>query len=94
MEDGASATPFYIEHENFIKPYFKTLYQNDTIVVSTLMEVNSCGESIGDIKISHDTLYLLTKNVANEVCTSVVFKKFTYFISNPGNKQYIIVSEN
>ena len=67
MNDGEQATPYYTNHKNFIKPYFKTTYQKDTLIVTTLMEINSCGKSVGDIRISNDTLYLMTKNLEKSI---------------------------
>jgi len=93
MNDGIEANSYYTNHKKFIKPYFKTIYKKDTLIVSTLIEINSCGETVGEIDFSNDTLYLLTKLISNEACASVVFHKFTYVIQNLENEKYFIVSK-
>lgn len=93
MEDGEDVNSYYNDYENFIKPYFSTDYKIDTLIVTTLIEINSCAEIVADIKISNDTLYLLTKNIGDFACTSVNFNKFTYTIYNPENKRFTIISE-
>lgn len=93
MEDGEQADGYYQDHDNFIKSYFTTHYKVDTLIVTTLIEINSCAEIIADVKISNDTLYLLTKDIGDVACASVIFNKFTYIIHNPNNKRFIIKSE-
>ncbi len=94
MEDGEQVDGFFKDHENFIKPYFSTKYKNDTLTVTTLMRINCCGNTIADIRTSNDTLYLLTRQISNEACACVDYYKFTYIIHNPGNREFIIQSEN
>ena len=93
MEDGEHATPYYMNHENFIEPYFSVDYKTDTLSVTTIKEVNCCGETVADIKTSNDTLYLMTRHISDEACTCVEFRKYTYTIHNKDNKKFIIKSE-
>lgn len=93
MEDGPQADGYYQDHDNFIKPYFSSEYKKDTLVVTTLIEINACAETDAAIKISSDTLYLMTTNIDSESCSSTVFSKFTYTIYNPENRVFVIVSE-
>ncbi|NVK29057.1 MAG: hypothetical protein HWE14_13470 [Flavobacteriia bacterium] len=93
MEDGEHADGYYNNHLDFIKPHFSTEYQRNTLTVTTLIEINSCAETVPDIRISNDTLYLLTRQISDEACASVTFNKFTYVIHNPENKRFTIESE-
>jgi hypothetical protein len=93
MEDGDEATPYYNDHDNFIKQYFFASYKKDTLIATTIMEVNCCGKTIADIKYSGDTLYLMTRHVSAEACTCIEFRKYTYTIHNPDNKKLVIYSE-
>ncbi len=93
MEDGEEADGYHEDYENFIKDYFSEEQNGDTLIVTTLIEVNACGKTIGDIEFSGDTLFLKTKQIADEVCASTMFKKFTYRIHNPDKKKYDIQSE-
>ncbi len=92
MEYGEEADGYHNDHENFIKDYFSELQKGDTLIVTTLIEVNACGKTIGDIEFSGDTLFLKTRQIADEVCASTMFEKFTYRIYNPDNKKYEIQS--
>ena len=92
MEDGEHASGYYTDHENFIKPYFSEKQFGDTLVLTTLKKINACGKTIGDIRISKDTLFLESKMISDEACTSVTFTKFTYRIENPTKQKYIIKS--
>ena len=93
MQDDGDAEGYYQNHIKFIEPYFSSEYKADTLKVTTLIEINSCAEIIADIKISNDTLYLLTKNIGNVACASVTFNKFTYVIHNISNEKFVIISE-
>ena len=93
-EDGEKMDGYYNNHKEFIKPYSSDKQIGDTLVVSTLHEINACGETVGDISYSGDTLFLKTKQIGNEVCASIVFSKFTYKILNRNKTKYKIVSEN
>src|SRR5690554_3994194 len=93
VEDGEEADGYHEDYENFIKDYFSEEQNGDTLIVTTLIEVNACGKTIGDIEFSGDTLLLKTRQIADEVCASTMFKKFTYRIHNPDKKKYDIQSE-
>ena len=83
MEDGEEASGYHEDYENFIKDYFQERQKGDTLIISTLIEVNACGETIGDIEYLGDTLYLKSRQIADEVCASTMFETFTYKIHNP-----------
>ena len=91
MEEEADG--YHEDYENFIKDYFSEEQNGDTLIVTTLIEVNACGKTIGDIEFSGDTLFLKTRQIADEVCASTMFEKFTYRIHNPDKKKYKIQSE-
>lgn len=91
MEDGAQATGYYQDRADFIKPYVQQHYAGDTLRVETLHEINSCGETVGAIAWSNDTLYLSAKLVGDEVCTSVEFHRFVYTIVKQDVERYVIV---
>lgn len=93
MEDGEEADGYHEDYENFFKDYFLEEQNGDTLIVTTLIEVNACGKTIGDIEFSGDTLFLKTRQIADEVCASTMFEKFTYRIHNPDKKKYEIQSE-
>lgn len=92
MEDGDQATAYYTDHENFIKPYLSESQLGDTLVLTTLKEINACGRTEGDIRFSGDTIFLETKLSSQETCASVVFHKFTYKVNNPTKQKYFIRS--
>ena len=92
MNDGERATPYYLDHENFVKPYFSVTYKKDTLIATTLQEVNSCGKIVADIEIINDTIRLSTNQSSEIACTSVKFEKFTYIINNPSNKKFVVKS--
>ena len=91
IEDGEHATSYYENRENFIQPYTNASYSGDTLRAETLHEVNSCAETIGEIRYSNDTLYLSTKRISNEVCASVEFHRFNYTVVKENIESYTIV---
>lgn len=93
MDDGEQANGYYHNHENFIKPYFSAVYKTDTLTTTTLREVNCCGKTVGEIKMAGDTIYLFTRHTSDVACTCVEFRKYTYVIHNPENKEFMIKSE-
>lgn len=90
MEDSEAANGYYDNREEFIQPYFSVKYLHDTIVATTLHEINACGKTDAQIIISGDTLFLQTINNSKEVCASIKFHKYTYVILNPSNKRFIV----
>lgn len=93
MEDGEEADGYHEDYESFIKVYFSEEQNGDTLIITSLIEVNACGKTIGDIEFSGDTLFLKTRQIADEVCASTMFERFTYKIHNPDKKKYEIHSE-
>lgn len=93
MEDSEEADGYYDDHKNFLKPYFSTKYKSDTIEITSLMLINACGKTIGDIKFNSDSLFLFTKHVSDEACTSQSFTSFSYVIYNPENIKYVVNSK-
>lgn len=92
-EGGPGMNDFYNDHAVFIKQYFTNDTHGDTLIVTTLKEVNACGNAIANITISNDSIYLLTNELSDILCTSSSFNTYTYKIYNPEKKQYVIVSE-
>jgi hypothetical protein len=92
MDMGAHADGYFQNHKTFIEPYFKVSYLEDTIVVTTLLEINCCGTMEGDIEISNDSIFLLAKNTSEYACTCLEYHKFSYTIHNPENRKYVIIS--
>ncbi len=85
MGMGEQAQGFYLNKEEFIKPYISFEDLGDSLRVSTLQQVNSCGDTKGKISISNDTLYLLVENDSEVECSSVEYWKYTYIIQKGKN---------
>lgn len=66
----------------------KAQYIDDIIFVTNYVEINACGNYVGDIQIKNDSIYLIYKLVSDEVCTSTGVDKITYIINNPKEKKY------
>jgi len=91
MEDGSEADGYYEDRNLFIVPYTSYSYNQDTLRVSTLHEVNSCGETAGRISYSNDSIFLQVEQIGEEACTSIEFRKFHYLIEKKNIKKYVIV---
>ena len=91
MEDGNKVDGYYVDREKFIQPYVSIKYLEDTIKVSTLHEINSCGKTTGNIEVIGDTIRLLTHSNSDVSCSSVKFNKFYYTIINSKRKKYFII---
>lgn len=91
MEASNEAMGYYNDRTSFIKPFISNEYKGDTLIATTLHEINGCAKTIGQIKFSNDTLYLLTKREGDEACASVEFHKFKYTIVKKDIKTYTIV---
>lgn len=90
FSDGPHADNYYSKRDSFIKPYKKYNVIEDTLYVSTLFEINSCRELIGDIEIKSDTIYLGFQYTGDEACASDVYHVFNYVICIPEIEKYII----
>lgn len=90
-EYGPAVFGYSRNRAKFIKSYCSKKYSHDTLIVTTLHDVNECGEEIGKIEFSNDTLFLLTEFVDSIGCSSEVLKKYTYFIVKEDIKKYHIV---
>ena len=91
MEDGDESTGYYMNREKFITPYKSyTLLGTDTLLVSTLHQVNACEERGGDVLFKGDTLFLETKSVSGNPCASVIFKKYSYKIFKKGISKFYV----
>jgi hypothetical protein len=66
------------------------LYKQDTLYISYLIYLNSCGAYDGNIRFENDTLILLENNLSKQVCTSGRVDRFMFTIANPENKAYIV----
>lgn len=93
MDDSEDVDGYHLDYENFIKDYYSEEYKRDTLIVTTLYEVNACGNTIGDIEFSGDTLFLKIKQIAEEICASSMFETFTYRIYNPEKRKYKILTK-
>jgi hypothetical protein len=79
-----------ITSENFDHPTDTMLYKQDTLYISYLIYLNSCGSYDGNIRFANDTLILLENNLSKQVCTSGRVDRFMFTISNPENKAYMV----
>ena len=78
----------YDEFAGRLNNKIKPKYIDDLIYIHKLIEVNSCGEYSGDIKIKNDSIILMYNLTSDVVCTSTRVDKVTYIIKNPKNKKY------
>lgn len=72
----------------------KVTYVDNLIIASKTLEVNECGKYDGDLEFMQDTIVLIQKSLAAELCDSQVIKRFSYIISNPDNKKFKIYFKN
>lgn len=89
-EDGPHIDHKYGSISEFKKQYFKIEYLNDTIYAQAIQSVNACGDAVGAVNLNGDTLILTTKEQKEELCTSISWYKYEYWIRNKGNKKIII----
>src|SRR5690554_8074968 len=52
MEDGEKADGYHENYENFIKDYFSEYLKGYTYRLTTLIEVNACGKTIGNPQVA------------------------------------------
>lgn len=90
-EDGGHIDEKYGSIKQFQEHFFKVKYLKDTIYAQTVQAVNACGNAKAWIKIKSDTIFLTSKEVADELCASTNWNKYEYWIVNPENKKYIVV---
>lgn len=90
MEGSEEADGYFDDYENFIRPNYSENQVGDTLILSTLIPVNACGEIVANIRFSGDTLFLGAKYVGGNKCMSYSFNKFTFSVSNPEKVKYII----
>ena len=90
FSDGPHADSYYSNRDSFIEPYKKYNIIEDTLYVSTLFEINSCTELIGDIEIKSDTIYLGFQYIGDEACASDDYHVFNYVIFIPEIENYTI----
>lgn len=88
MEDDSKAGAYYTSHKEFIEPYCSYSVNNETLIVTTLKDVTSCGTFEGEILISNDTIDLLIKEL--EICKTFEFHKCTYHIVIDTSVNYVI----
>lgn len=91
MDDGPQADGYIINRDKFIKPYVSSEISGDTLIASTLFEINSCAETIGNIIIRNDSLFLETKVIGTTFCTSTEFHQFKYTIVMDSLRKYALV---
>lgn len=90
-EDGEEMNNYFENREIFIKNYTSAKYTNDTLVATTLIDLDPCSEYKGNIRFSNDTLYLLQYVVEGDYCSSTEFYKFEYTIVKKNIEKYYIV---
>ena len=91
MEDGDHADGYYSNRDSFITPYQSVSYHGDTLVATTLHEVNTCAKTVADVRLSHDTLFLLIDRKDKGGCASVEFRLFRYVVRVPEGEKYHVV---
>lgn len=69
----------------------KIRYHEEYVIATTWFIVNACGNDVGNIQISNDTIKLLYQQKAEELCASGDIEKVTYFIDNPDKKKWKII---
>jgi hypothetical protein len=91
MEDGGHADGYISNRKSFIKPYCSIKYSGDTMITTTLHDINGCATTIGDIQFSNDSLFLKTRVIGDVYCTSTVYQKFKYVIARDSIEQYTVI---
>ena len=81
MEDSDATSGYYTDRSKFIESFTHKHIASDTLVLSTLFKVNACSKIRPNIRVSNDTLYLLVEDVGGNHCSSVEFRKYTYYIN-------------
>ena len=94
FEDGPHIDDEYGSVQEFQKQTLKVEYLTDTILAHAMINVNSCGNTIPWIAINNDTIILTAKEQSKELCGSTSWIKYSYWISNPENKKYVILPED
>lgn len=61
------------------------------IAVTTWYIVNACGSCQANIDIRNDTIQLIYKDTAEELCMSQSIEQVTYFIENPSSKKWLFL---
>ncbi len=67
------------------------LFKNGEIYVSCISMATGCTDYTGNITYSNDTIKLGLINLSGVVCTEQDCHRFTYRISNPEDKKYVIL---
>jgi hypothetical protein len=93
-EDSQEMDAYYHDRQRFFNKVTTSEQRGDTLVVQTIQAVNGCGDTKGDIRIQGDTMWLLTKEMAKELCASISFEWFAYHIYNPERIKFKFVSED
>ncbi len=82
---------YYENSELFFKKNYVETYIHDTLQISYVLDVNACSEFVGNIDISNDTIRLMIQDISEVQCASASIERFTFVITNPENKKYIIL---
>ena len=90
FDDGAEMDTYFDNREAFISSYKSAFVSGDTLTLTTVHDVNSCGEVVGSIITSGDTIVLGTSQMSEEVCTSIEFRLFMYKIVVPDSANYVV----
>lgn len=63
----------------------------DILYISLPCYANACGSYDGNIRISHDTIYLNYNLTSDEVCASGRIDQLTYLVDNPKRLSYKVI---
>jgi hypothetical protein len=91
-QDGGHIDQKYGSIEGFQKSFFKVIFLKDTIYATAIQSVNACGNAKASIQIEGDTIILSTKEIMKVNCNSKNWHKYKYWIANPKNKKYKIIT--
>ncbi len=89
-DDSGEMDAYFDNREAFISSYKSAFVSGDTLTITTVRDVNSCGEVVGSIMTLGDTIVLGTRQMSEEVCASIEFRLFTYKMVVPDSANYVV----
>jgi hypothetical protein len=75
------------------KAYSNQSIYDNLLLITAYFTASGCAEYRGNIRISHDSLFLRMESNSEMSCTEEDFYKVTYVIDNPGHKKYTILKQ-
>jgi hypothetical protein len=91
FEDGSHVDSFYIDRDQFIKPYISYSCNNDTIHASSFFELNQCAKYKPGLKIIDNKIQLILEKTTESKCKSVYFYKYNFVIVMKNACRYEII---